>query len=142
MNITRWDPLREFEDMFHRYSPLFGREWRRNGEEQWTPLADIRESDKEYLIKAELPEVKKEDVNITFEDGVLTISGERRQEKEATEENEIRVERCYGTFSRSFSLPEHIDASGIRAEAQDGVLRIHIPKTEAAKPRSIAIEVK
>jgi HSP20 family protein len=144
MNITRWEPFREFEDMVRQYSPFFARGLRRSGGEgtEWAPLADISETDKEYLIKAELPEVKKEDVKITLDNGVITISGERRHEKEQKDENEIRVESFYGTFSRSFSLPENIDASSIRAESKDGVLRIRIPKTQAAKPKSISIEVK
>lgn len=143
MNITRWEPFREFEDMFRQYSPLFSRAMRRSGEAgEWSPLADITETDKEYLIKAELPEVRKEDVKITLENGVITIAGERRHEKEHQEENQIRVESFYGTFSRSFSLPENIDAKGIHAESKDGVLRVRIPKTPVAASKKIAIDVK
>lgn len=145
MNITRWEPFREVEDMFRQYSPFFARALRRvEGEDtQWRPLADISETDKEYLIKAELPEVKKEDVKVTLDDGVLTITGERRHEKEHKAENEIRVESFYGTFSRSFSLPENIDAKSIQAESKDGVLRVRIPKTEASKAQKpVSIEVK
>lgn len=144
MNITRWEPFREIEDVFRQYSPFFGRALRRNGGEEveWSPVADISETEKEYLIKAELPDVKKEDVKVTLDNGALTISGERRHEKEQKEENEIRVERFYGTFSRTFSLPENIDAKGIRAETKDGVLRVRIPKTESATAKPIAIEVK
>ena len=89
-----------------------------------------------------MPEVKKEDVNITLNEGVLTISGERKQEKEEKDANEIRMESFYGTFSRSFVLPNNVDAAGIRAESKDGVLRVHVPKKEAAKPKTIAIDVK
>lgn len=144
MNITRWEPFREIEDMFRQYSPFFARALRRNGGEgiEWTPVADISETDKEYLIKAELPEVKKEDVKVTLDNGAITISGERRQEKEQKEENEIRVESFYGTFSRTFSLPDNIDAKGIRAETKDGVLRVRIPKTQSAAAKPVAIEVK
>lgn len=144
MNITRWEPFREIEDVFRQYSPFFARALRRNGGEdvEWTPVADISETDKEYLIKAELPDVKKEDVKVTLDNGALTISGERRHEKEQKEENEIRVERFYGAFSRTFSLPDNIDAKGIRAETKDGVLRVRIPKTESATAKPIAIEVK
>lgn len=143
MNITRWEPFREVEEMFRHYSPLFSRTLRRNGEgSEWTPLADISETDKEYVIKAELPEVKKEDVKVTLDGGVITISGERRHEKEHKDENEIRVESFYGTFSRSFSLPDHIDPKGIRAESKDGVLRVRIPKTQVAATSPVAIEVK
>lgn len=144
MNIVRWEPFREMEDVFRQYSPFFARSARRNGGEgaAWSPVADITETDKEYLIKAELPEVKKEDVKITLDDGIITIAGERRMEKELKEANEIRVESFYGTFARSFSLPEHIDAAAIQAEQKDGVLKVRIPKTKEAAPRKIAIEVK
>jgi HSP20 family protein len=144
MSITRWEPFREFEDMFRQYSPFFARSLRRAGSEgaEWTPLADISETDKEYVIKADLPEVKKEDVKITLDNNLMTISGERRHEKETKDENEIRVESFYGTFSRSFQLPEGIDPQGIRAESRDGVLRVRIPKKEVTSARSIAIEVK
>jgi HSP20 family protein len=142
MNITRWEPFREMEDMFRQYSPFFGRALRRNGESgEWTPVADISETDKEYLIKAELPEVKKEDVKVTLENGAITISGERRQEKELKEANEIRVESFYGTFSRTFSLPENIDAKGVNAEIKDGVLRVRIPKTQVSAAKPVSIEV-
>ena len=143
MNITRWEPFREMEDMFRQYSPFFSRALRRNGEGgAWVPVADISETDKEYLIKAELPEVQKEDVKVTLENGVITISGERRHEKEQKDTNEIRVESFYGTFSRSFSLPENIDAKGIHAETKDGVLRVRIPKTQATVEKPVSIEVK
>ena len=144
MSMTRWEPFREFEDMFRHYSPLLGRSLRRVGAENaaWTPLADITETDREYVIKAELPEVKKEDVKITLDNNLITICGERRQEEEHAEQNDIHVERFYGTFSRSFQLPEGIDAQAIRAESKDGVLRVRIPKKEVTPPKSISIEVK
>lgn len=144
MNITRWEPFLEFEDLFRQYSPFLGRALRRNdsGGAPWAPVADISETDQEYLIKAELPEVKKEDVRITLENGMITIAGERRHEKEHKDENEIRIESFYGTFSRSFCLPENIDAKEIRAESKDGVLRVRIPKTQAPTSKAISIEVK
>jgi HSP20 family protein len=144
MNIVRWEPLREMEDMFRQYSPFFARTLRRNGGEGavWAPVADITETDKEYLIKAEIPEVKKEDVKITFDNGVITITGERRMEKEQKEASEIRVESFYGTFTRSFALPDNIEAGAIQAEQKDGVLKVHIPKTKETAPKKIAIEVK
>lgn len=144
MNITRWEPFREIEDMFRQYSPFFARAARRNGGEgiEWMPVADISETSKEYVIKAELPEVKKEDVKVTLDNGALTISGERRQEKEETQENEIRVESFYGTFSRTFSLPDNIDPKGIHAETKDGVLRVRIPKAQVSTSKPVRIEVK
>jgi HSP20 family protein len=142
MNVTRWEPFREVEEMLRQYSPFFGRGLRRGGDvSEWTPVADIVETEKEFMIKAELPEVKKEDVKITLDDGVITIAGERRHEKEHKEANEIRVESFYGTFSRSFVLPENIDAKGIVAESKDGVLRVRIPKTPATTPKAISVKV-
>lgn len=142
MNITRWE--REMEDMFRQHSPFFSRPWRREGGEmiEWTPVADISENDKEFLIKAELPEVKKEDVKVTLQDGSLTISGERKHEKKQNGENEIRVESFYGAFSRTFSLPDNIDPKAIHAESKDGVLRVHVPKVEGAKSTATQIEIK
>lgn len=144
MNITRWEPFKEMEDFFRQGSPFLSRALRqRNGDlSEWTPVADISETPTEYLIKAELPAVKKDDVKVTLENGVITISGERRHEKESKDENEIRVESFHGTFTRSFSLPDDVDAKAIRAEAKDGVLKVHIPRTVTPKPKSVAIEVK
>ena len=144
MNITRWDPFREVEDMFRRYSPLAARPLRREGGEmlEWSPVADISENEKEFLIKAELPEVKREDVKVTLQDGALTISGERKHEKKQKGDNEIRVESFYGTFSRTFSLPENVDTKSIHAETKDGILRVHVPKVAGAKSTATQIEVK
>ena len=132
------------EEVFRQYSPFFGRALRRGGEagSAWMPVADITETDKEFLIKAELPEVKKEDISVTIADGAITVSGERRQEKEHKSENEIRIESFYGSFSRTFPLPENVDTKAIRAETKDGVLRIHVPKTESAKTKPVKVEVK
>lgn len=142
MTLVRWEqPFREMDNFFRRYVADFDRDLRKqNG--GWSPVANISETDKEYLIKAELPEVKKEDIKVNVENGVITISGERKQEKEAKSENEIRVESFYGTFSRSFALPDNIDEEAVSAESKDGVLRIRIPKTAAAKPRQVAVDVK
>ena len=136
---------RSTSDSTARYSSELGRSNLRGyseGEREWAPAANISETDKEYLIKAELPEVKKEDVKITLENGVITISGERKQQKEEKEENEIRIESVYGTFARSFSLPENIDPNGVRAESKDGILKVRIPKKEAAKPKAITVQVQ
>ena len=102
---------------------------------------DVVERDGKLLISADLPGVKKEDVKIAVADGVLTISGERKMEREEQNENTIRVESIYGAFTRSFVLPDSVDDKGIKAEAKDGVLRIHIPKTESKKAQPLAIEV-
>jgi HSP20 family protein len=92
-------------------------------------------------VKAELPGVKREEVKITLQDGVITITGERKEEKSEKDEKRHRVERFYGTFTRSFSLPENVDESGIRAESNDGVLRVHIPKSKAEKPKTVQIPI-
>lgn len=143
-DVGRWEPFREMEEVLRQFSPFSGRSQRDERETGgiWRPLANISETDREYLVKAELPEVRKEDINISVEDGVLTLRGERKYEKEEGEGNDLRVESFYGTFSRSFSLPENVDASKIAAECKEGVLRVHIPKTEARKSKLVSIEVK
>src|ERR671913_930584 len=141
MTLVRWDPFRELEDMSERLNRVFSRpELRTNGKENltvadWMPTVDISETESEYLIKAELPEVRKEDVKVTVEDGVLTIQGERKQEKEEKGKKYHRIERSYGRFVRSFTLPDTVDESKVRAEYADGVLSLHLPKSEKAKPK-------
>jgi HSP20 family protein len=147
MSLIRWEPLGGMDDLFERLGPsMFGRwprRFRESGEQlEWAPAADISESEKEYLVKAELPGVKREDVKLTVDDGVITISGERRQEKEEKDEKRHRVERLYGTFTRSFTLPENVDAKAIRAESKEGVLYVHLPKTTAEKPKTVQIKVE
>jgi HSP20 family protein len=108
---------------------------------EWAPLVDIVEEDKEYLLKAELPEIRKEDLNVTVERGMLAISGERKFEKEEQKRKYHRVERSYGNFVRSFALPEDADGSKIEAEFKDGILLVHIPKSETAKPKAIDVKI-
>jgi HSP20 family protein len=147
--LTRWDPFKEMQEMQHRLSNLFGRTPMRRGDAEeesitateWAPLVDIIEDDKEYLVKAELPEVKREDVNVAVENGVLTIRGERKFEKEEKNKRYHRVERGYGSFGRSFTLPDIADAEKVTAEFKDGVLRVHLPKSEKAKARHIDVKV-
>ena len=145
MNVTRWEPLREMDEMFRQFAPLLGRTLPVAGGsqemQQWRPRADISETDQEYLVKLELPDVPKEDVKITVEDGVITVRGERKQRKEVKDEKEVRVETFYGAFARSFALPDNVDAEHIRAEAKDGVLRVHIPKVEQKQPKQLSVEV-
>src|SRR5438046_2784753 len=146
---TRSEPFREMEDFQNRLSTLFGRPLRRSnghGREDitladWTPLADITEDDKEYLIKAELPEMKKEEVKVTVENGVLTISGERKFEQEEKKKKYHRVERGYGTFMRSFTLPDDADFNKVNAQFKNGVLMVHVPKSERAQPKQIEVKV-
>ena len=108
---------------------------------EWAPPVDITEDDKEYLIKTELPEVRKEDVKVTVENGILSISGERKFEKEAKGKKYHRVERAYGNFVRSFGLPDDVDANKVDAKFSDGVLTVHVAKSEAAKPKQVEIKV-
>jgi HSP20 family protein len=106
----------------------------------WSPEVDISEDDHGYLLKADLPEMKKDDVRVTVEDGILSVSGERKAEKEDQKKKFHRVERSFGNFRRSFTLPEDADSTKVTAEFRDGVLKVHLPTT--ARPRSKAIQVK
>lgn len=147
--ITRWDPFKELETLEHRLATLFGRAPVRKdvGKEEamtvaeWAPLVDIAESEKEYIIKAELPEVKKEEVKVTVQEGVLTITGERKFEKEEKGKKYHRVERAYGSFIRSFTLPEDADPGKVNAEFKDGILTVHLTKSEKAKPKSVEVKI-
>jgi HSP20 family protein len=145
--LNRWNPMRELEDFQHRILSAFrtGGDGQRNGQEsltaaEWMPLVDIVEDDKEYLISAELPEVDKPDVKVTMENGVLTIRGERKFERDEQKKYH-RIERFYGTFVRSFALPDDGDPSSVRADFKNGVLRISVAKSEAARPRQIEVKV-
>ena len=146
--ITSWRPLKEMEELQNRLSNLLGRTPARLGDAkeesitvaEWAPLVDITEDDKEYLIKAELPDVKKEDVKVAVENGRLTITGERKFEKEESKKYH-RVERLYGRFVRSFIVPDIADADKVNAEFTEGVLKVHLPKSEKAKPRQIEVKV-
>jgi HSP20 family protein len=145
MRLTRWEPFREMDELFKGFGPLFGRmPVARMGEglEEFMPLADIVEREKEYLIKLDLPEVPKEDVKVLFDDGVLTIRGERKTVKEEKGEKVHRTERYFGMFERSFVLPEDVDVTAIRAESRDGVLTIHMPRAAVEKTRPVAITVQ
>jgi len=149
--LTRWNPFREMEDMQRRMSSLF--DWspfRRSNltaeqenitVPEWAPLVDIAEDEKEYLIKAELPEVQKDDVQVTVDNGTLTISGERKAEKEEKGRRFHRLERYYGRFERSFSIPDDAEADHVKAEFKDGVLRVHLGKSEKARPKQIEVKV-
>jgi HSP20 family protein len=148
VNITRWDPFRELEDMTQRLNHIFGRSLVSRDKEsekislaEWAPAVDVSETDNEYTIKAEIPEVKKEDVKVTMQDGMLTIQGERKQEKEEKGKRYHRVERSYGSFLRSFELPANVDEARAKADFKDGVLSLTLPKTEKAKPKAIEVKV-
>ncbi|HWQ31743.1 MAG TPA: Hsp20/alpha crystallin family protein [Blastocatellia bacterium] len=140
-----FDPFRNFEERMKR---LFGEGFLRAPVEEpwtlsaWTPACDIFETENEIVVKAELPEVKKEDVTVSIENNVLTIHGERKFSEETKKENYHRVERSYGEFTRSFTLPVFVDTGKVNAEFRDGILRVVLPKREEAKPKRIEVRVK
>ena len=144
-----WDPFREFEEMRNRFFAELGLRrpiFRTEPEEwftptEWMPPVDIEEDDREYLLKAELPGMKKEDVKLKVEGGTLSISGERKEEKEEKDKKHHRVERSYGAFMRSFALPEVVLSEKVSAEFKDGILTVHVPKDEKAKPKAIEVKV-
>lgn len=150
MTLIRWEPFRELDDIFTRYNPFFGRlpagRLASAPAEQtempvWTPIANISETETEYLIKAELPEVSKDDVKVTVDEDVITISGERRKEAEHKDEKVHRIESLYGSFSRSFRLPEDADVAAIQAESRNGILKVRVPKKPAARNRTVEVQV-
>ena len=147
--LTRWNQFKQLEDLHHTLGSLFTRPQVRRSEgyeeplrvPEWTPLVDISEDGKEYLIKAELPEVKKEDVKITMEAGTLTITGDRKYEKEENGKKYHRVERAYGSFGRSFSLPDDASPGKVTADFKDGVLKVHLVKNEKARPQQVEVSI-
>jgi HSP20 family protein len=146
--LIKWNPFRELDEVQNRLGiflngfPSFS-----EGNDKgltlpnWSPLVDISEDDHEYLFKADLPEVKKEDLKVIVKNGVLSISGERKTEKEEKKKKYHRLERFFGTFERTFMVPEDADAAKILAEFKDGVLKVHLPKSPAAKPRTVEVKV-
>lgn len=145
MSLVRWDPLRDIADVFDRYSKSIG--WpRSSGLEavtsgDWSPRVDIVETEKSFQIKAELPEIKKEDVKVTIDNGALTVQGERKQEKEEKGKKFHRVERHFGSFMRSFTLPENVDQENVTASFKDGMLTLELKKVEPIKPKGIEVRI-
>ncbi len=149
MNMVRWDPFAEVNTLFNRLIPGARAGWPQLGLEgnggrtlEWSPSADISETEKEYVIRAELPAVKKEDVHVTVGEGLVTIRGERKQQKEEKNEKFHRIENFYGNFERSFSLPDNVAADAVRCESKDGILTVHLPKSEMAKQKVKQITVQ
>lgn len=149
-NITRWNPVSEFEDLVNRYNRMFGLTLA-NGEREgrdlfsrsdWAPAVDIKETDEAFTIEAELPGMKKEDVKVTVDDGVLSIQGERKHEEETEDKKHHRIERVYGSFLRRFTLPENVDENSIKASFQDGVLTLNLKKAEPKEPKAIEVNVE
>ena len=148
MNMVRWDPFRELEEMSSRLNRFFGRQGltaqpSENGDvfADWAPAVDVQETDTEYLIKADLPAVKREDVKISVEDGILAVEGERKQEKEEKNRKFHRIERSYGTFLRTFTVPEEVEPTKLTAEFKEGMLTVRLPKGVKAKTKAIEVKV-
>jgi HSP20 family protein len=148
MHLTRFDPFRELEGLSTRLNTWFGQPMMPRGREEdgmsfsdWAPALDVEETDSEYLVKADLPAIRREDLKIHIEDNLLTLEGERKQEKEEKGRKYHRVERSYGTFLRRLALPTDIDRQKVSAEFKDGVLTMRLPKSASAKSRSIDVKV-
>ncbi len=157
--VTTWNPLREMDEAQNRFNRFFlggfptraacfptigigSDEIHSLAAADWSPEVDISEDDRGYLLKADLPEMKKDDVKVTVEDGILSVSGERRSEKEDQKRKFHRIERSFGTFRRSFTLPEDADSTKVTAEFRDGVLKVHLPTTPTARSKAIEVKVK
>ena len=148
MAVIRWTPFRELTTVQDRMNKLFEDVLKApyRGDEglsasHWAPAVDIYETDREIVLKAELPEMQEKDIQIKVEDNILVLSGERSMEKEVKEENYHRIERAYGTFNRSFTLPRTVDREKIKASYKDGILKVLLPKKEEDKPKQIKIDV-
>lgn len=143
--LNRWEPFRGTATLQEQVNRLFGNALEHSGEESnlttWAPAVDIYETEQELVVKADLPEVDPKQLDIRVENNLLTIRGERKFEKKVNEDNYLRVERAYGSFSRSFSLANTVNSEAIKAEYQNGVLTLTIPKREEAKPKQIKVNV-
>jgi len=149
--LIQWNPFSELRGIQNRLSTLFGDSLEGNGEPDdlaladgdWSPAVDVAEDEKEYLITADLPEVEKDDVNVKVDKGVLTISGERHHESEEEDKKKKfhRVERSYGRYTRSFRLPEEVDADKVDAQFKNGVLKVHLPKGEEKVPQAVEVKI-
>ena len=143
--LNRWEPSRGSTTLQEQLGRLFGDVFERNAEENnltaWAPAVDIYETEHELVVKADVPDVDPKDLDIRVENNILTIRGERKFEKKVDENNYLRVERAYGSFARSFSLANTVNADAIKADYQNGVLTLSIPKREEAKPKQIKVNV-
>ena len=143
MSVQRWDPLREFDRLHEEVDRLFRTSSPTRtapAEQCWVPV-DVLENVEEVVLRAELPGVKPAEVDVRVEDNVLTLTGEKKLENEEKQDQYLRIERYYGKFTRSFSLPHYVDAGKIAAEYRDGVLTLHLPKRAETKPRQIQVKV-
>jgi len=143
--LARWEPFRGATSLQDHVNRLFNDDFERRGEESsltaWAPAVDIYETEHELVVKADLPEIDPKDLDIRVENNILTIRGERKFEKKVNEDNYLRVERAYGSFVRSFTLANTVNSDAIKADYQNGVLTLNIPKREEAKPKQIKVNV-
>lgn len=140
MSLVKWDPFRELNAFNERLGTFLGRGWDSPPSmTAWNPSVDVFENDNDVVFKAELPGMNAKDIEVKLENNVLIIKGERRFEKETDEKNYHRIEREYGTFSRSFALPTAVNADKVTAEFKDGILKVTLPKKEEIKPKPIKI---
>lgn len=148
MNLARWDPFRELDEwgdrlgrVFQRYPTATGQPREAMAMPDWAPAVDVMEDVEKFRIKVELPEVKKEDIKVSVQNGQLRIEGERKQEKEEKNKKFHRVERFYGSFLRTFSIPDNVDGAKLSAEFKDGLLNVYLPKTEKHVPKPVDVKV-
>ena len=148
MSLVKWDPFVELEDVSKQLNRIFNKFPARNEASRelltmadWAPNVDITETDTAYLIKGEIPGVNKEDIKVNIENGMITMSGDRKQEKEEKGKKFHRIERSYGSFMRSFRLPDNVDESAVKAEVKDGMLNVTLPKSTQAKAKSTNVTV-
>jgi HSP20 family protein len=145
MSVSRWDPFQDMHSLREEMNRTFGRWLGREEQERapaprWAPAVDVTESSDAYRIDVEVPGLKPEDIEVTVDQGMLTVQGERRSEEETRDRQYHRIERRYGAFRRSITLPSHVDAEHIEASYDNGVLRLTVPKTEAAQPKRIQVQ--
>jgi HSP20 family protein len=142
--IYRWDPFHGLNTLNEQFNRLLGESFAPSSETamaNWSPAVDIYETEGELVVKADLPDVNENDIDIRIENNTLTITGERKFEQKVNKDNYLRVERAYGTFSRSFSLPNTVNTEAIQADYHNGLLTVHMPKREESKPKQIKVGV-
>jgi HSP20 family protein len=143
--ITRWEPFRNLSTLQEQVNRLLDSSFKGNGDNSalttWAPAVDIYETENELVLKADLPEVSEKDLDIRVENNMLTIRGERKFEQKVNEDNYLRIERTYGSFSRSFSLPNTVNTEAIKADYKNGVLTVQLPKRAESKPKQVKVNV-
>ena len=143
--VTRWEPFRNLSTLQEQVNRLFDSSFKGNGDNStlttWAPAVDIYETENELVLKADLPDVNEKDLDIRVENNMLTIRGERKFEQKVNEDNYLRIERTYGSFSRSFSLPNTVNTEAIKADYKNGVLTVQLPKRAESKPKQVKVNI-